>query len=126
MPGVDLPTLCRARRRVLVPYWRSDKAGHWHGPHHPIDRKSAVVSTKGGRVVRQGEIEAKLEGIAGVQHALAHASPEWHGVAVVLSVDPAWLMEIGVESNAMELGDVIEDPAVHLSPAEGAIDGEWV
>eukprot|EP01047_Picozoa_sp_COSAG01_P022500 COSAG01_NODE_1338_length_10666_cov_79.971231_2_plen_578_part_00 len=80
-----------------------------------IDRRSAVVSTKAGAIVRQGEIEAKLEGISGVRHALAHASPDWHGVAIVLSVDPAWVHTHGSAPHHV-LGDIIEDPAVHLNP----------
>lgn len=86
-----------------------------------IDRKSAVVATQGGAIVRLGEIETKLESIAGVRHALAHASPKWQHVAVVLSVDLAWLEEIGVESSVMALGEVIEDPLVQVGQAKGTI-----
>ena len=37
-----------------------------------IDRKSAVISTSEGKLVRSGQIEATLESVHGVQHAVVH------------------------------------------------------
>ena len=37
-----------------------------------IERKSAVISTSEGKLVRSGQIEAPLESVPGVQHALVH------------------------------------------------------
>jgi len=91
-----------------------------------IDRCSAVVSTKRGQIVRQGEIEARLEALHGVRHSVAHASPDWDGVAVILSVDPAWLVpEAEPTASAavdplqpMDLGEIIENPSVQVNLTE--------
>ena len=69
-----------------------------------IDRKSAVISTSEGKLVRSGQIEATLESVPGVQHALVHASPEWLGIAVVLS------LASDMHLSPMAIGEVIEHP----------------
>ena len=51
-----------------------------------IDRVNAVVSTKDGVVVKTGAIEAALENIGNVRHALVHGSAEFSSVVVILSV----------------------------------------
>lgn len=51
-----------------------------------IDRASAIVSTKEHQIVRTGELEAVLERLPNVHHALVHASPDWVGAVAIISV----------------------------------------
>lgn len=51
-----------------------------------IDRASAIVSTKEHQIVKTGELEALLERLPNVRHALVHASPEWVGGVAIISV----------------------------------------
>ena len=80
-----------------------------------IDRKSAVISTSEGKLVRSGQIEATLESVPGVQHALVHASPEWLGIAVVLS------LASDMHLSPMAIGEVIEHPE-HARQALAALE----
>jgi len=54
-----------------------------------IDRVGAVVRTKGGRVLRLGEIETALESLPLVRLCLCHASVQHDGVAAVLLLHAA-------------------------------------
>ena len=51
-----------------------------------IDRASAIVSTAERVLVRTGELEALLERLPNVKHALVHASPDWVGAVAIISV----------------------------------------
>jgi long-subunit acyl-CoA synthetase (AMP-forming) len=51
-----------------------------------IDRASAIVSTKEHQICRTGELEATLERLPNVMHALVHVSPDWVGAVAIISV----------------------------------------
>eukprot|EP00933_Yihiella_yeosuensis_P030246 TRINITY_DN23913_c0_g1_i1.p1 TRINITY_DN23913_c0_g1~~TRINITY_DN23913_c0_g1_i1.p1 ORF type:complete len:968 (-),score=206.74 TRINITY_DN23913_c0_g1_i1:338-3082(-) len=50
-----------------------------------IDRVGAVVQTKGGSIVRLGELESLFEGLKLVKHCLCHASPEHDTVVAIIA-----------------------------------------
>ena len=69
-----------------------------------IDRATAIVSTKEHQIVRTGELEAALERMPNVLHAIVDASPDWVGAVAILSVHDEDI------AGPLALGDTVDHP----------------